>query len=388
MAKASSLFEKQVRLDVIFSILWKARRRFVIPMAVTAIVVFVLMCCIPRYYSVKVILAPEYETSSSGGGLSSLASLANIKLNMGGANDAITPTFYPDLIKSTEFIVPLFDAQVQTADGKFSGTYRDYLTKHNKAPFWTMAMESLANLISKKPEDSRGKGEPVDPFRLNKMETEIVGAISASIDCSVDKKTDVITIVTTAQDPLVAAQFADTVKQRLQTFITDYRTRKARNELSHMKRLCASTYETYQKAKEKYAAYCDSHFESTLSVYKTEEEDLENEMQLAFNAYSTAKAQVEYANAKLVSQTPAFTTVQNATVPIKPAGPKRMLAAIGCAILCFFVMSIVIISKSFGKQNGESAPADPAAPQEPDGEPAEPVAPLEPEGEPVAPIEE
>ena len=42
-------------------------------------------------------LAPEYETSSAGGGgLSSLASMANINLgSLGGSSDAITPTIYP-----------------------------------------------------------------------------------------------------------------------------------------------------------------------------------------------------------------------------------------------------------------------------------------------------
>ena len=58
-------------------------------------------------------------------------------------------------------------------------------------------------------------------------------AIKGSISCNVDKKTDIITLKVVMQDPLVAAMFADSVKQALQNFITEYRTKKAKDELVH-----------------------------------------------------------------------------------------------------------------------------------------------------------
>ena len=75
MANVKSLVKKQIRLDVVFSIIWARRRNYLIPVGTTLIAFYLLMCCVPRYYSVKVMLAPEYETPSVGGGLSSLASM-------------------------------------------------------------------------------------------------------------------------------------------------------------------------------------------------------------------------------------------------------------------------------------------------------------------------
>lgn len=357
MANVKSLFSKQIRLDIIFGIIWSKRKKYLLPVGATVIAAYLLACCIPRYYSVKVMLAPEYESPSAGGSLSSLASLANINLgSLGASSDAITPTIYPDLMKSTDFIVPLFDVKVTTNDGKFSGPYKQYLKEACKAPWWDMAMGYVGQLFSKKDEDDTSKGgktQGVDPFHLTKKQKELADAISANITCSVDKKTDVISITTTAQDPLVAAQLADTVRMRLQDFITEYRTRKARIELEHVQEISRNAYAAYQKKQQEYAAYSDSHQDVVLAAYKTKLEDLENELQLAFNAYSGAKTQETIAQAKVLSKTPAFTTLQNATVPLRPAGPKRMIFAIALAMLCFLAQSVYFVVKEIKKQTIE-----------------------------------
>ena len=62
---------------------------------------------------------------------------------------------------------------------------------------------------------------------------------------------------------------------------------------------------------------------------------MENDMQLKFNAYSTINTQLQAAKAKVQERTPAFTTLKGAAVPIKPAGPKRMLFVFLMLILTF-----------------------------------------------------
>lgn len=351
MQNKETIISGKIRLDIIFGIIWRKRKKFAVPAAVVLIAVYLLMCCIPRYYSVKVTLAPEYESSMPSGGLSSLASLANINLgSLGNSSDALTPTSYPDLMKSTDFIVPLLFSEVKTADGKFTGTYRDYLTKKQKQPWWDVAMFYTKEFFSKKKVDNSINSDTFDPFRLTRPQSELVDAVTANISCMVDKKTDVITITTKAQDPLVAALLADTVKKHLQEFIIEYRTHKARIELERIQKIAANAYADYQKKQREYAAYSDSHQNVVLAEYKVKEEDLENELQLAYNTYSAAKAQEAIAQSKLLSRTPAFTTLQNATVPIRPAGPKRLMTAIAMALLCIIGMSVYYVSKELKKK--------------------------------------
>ena len=52
---------------------------------------------------------------------------------------------------------------------------------------------------------------------------------------------------------------------------------------------------------------------------------LENAMQLKYTIHSAMMTNEQNAMAELQARTPVFTTLTNATVPVKPAGPKRMI---------------------------------------------------------------
>ena len=66
-------------------------------------------------------------------------------------------------------------------------------------------------------------------------------------------------------------------------------------------------------------------------------------MQLKYNTYSTLNTQLQAAKAKVQERTPAFTTIKGASVPIKPAGPKRMLFVLGMMVLTFFCTSLYAV---------------------------------------------
>ena len=45
MANVKSLVKKQIRLDVVFSIIWARRKKYLIPVGTTLIAFYLLMCC-------------------------------------------------------------------------------------------------------------------------------------------------------------------------------------------------------------------------------------------------------------------------------------------------------------------------------------------------------
>lgn len=67
-----------------------------------------------------------------------------------------------------------------------------------------------------------------------------------------------MTIEVQDQDPLVCATLADSIKEHLQTFITEYRTKKARIDLEYYEKLTKEAKASYDKAREKYAAFSDA----------------------------------------------------------------------------------------------------------------------------------
>lgn len=283
----------------------------------------------PKEYKASVMLAPETSSSNSlTSNISSLASMVGMDMDFGSSNDAIYPEIYPDLLQSSDFIVGLFGVKVINKDGSVETDYYDYLKNHTKKAWYTKPADWLHAIVEKMKKDDGVYGSDstkVDPFRLTKQQYDIAHNIGKSIDCSVDKKTSVISIEVTDQDPVVAAEMADSIRQRLQDFITDYRTKKARNDLAYMERLFMEAKEQYVKARQQYASYADANQELVLQTFKTKQDDLENDMQLKYNAYTQVYEQLQLSRAKVQERTPAFTIVQSASVPVKHSNKSKLM---------------------------------------------------------------
>ncbi len=318
------LLEEESSIDFgkIFKDLLKHKTLYYKVLPVAFILAAIYALSLPNYYSCQVKLAPELGAGTkAGGGLASLAS--SFGVNLGGAQqgaDAITPTLYPDLMNSVDFKTSLFPVKVTRKDDNKTFTYYDYLMKEQKAPWWVNARMAFFSMFSDPEPDEE---QAVDPFQLTKEQTDIAKAIDQNVVCDVDKKTFVITINVTDQDPLICATLADSVKTRLQKFITDYRTSKARVDYEYNLKLSHEAKAKYDQARDRYVAYADSHRNVSSQIAQTKEADLQAEMRLQQQIYQQVVAQLQQAEMKIQQETPAFTTFQSATVPVLKAGPKR-----------------------------------------------------------------
>ena len=110
--------------------------------------------------------------------------------------------------------------------------------------------------------------------------------------------------------------------------------------------MCDESKNEYDKALDRYASSADSYTNSILTIYKAKVERLENDMQAKYNVYTAMNTQLQAARAKLQEATPAFTVIEGASVPMKPAGPKRMLISIAMMIFSFFVLSGYLLLKT------------------------------------------
>lgn len=331
---------KQIDFNKIACVFKTEWRTYLKVLPATFLLSCLLILCVPRYYECNVSLAPELTNNSSLGSLAGMASAFGIDLSGSiPTEDAISPSLYPDLINSTDFLVSLFPIEVVTKKGE-RHTYFEHLDKHQKEVWWESALGWTIKLFKKNDTIKLSGKESVNPFMLSKKQQDIATAISNKIACVVDKKTDVISITVTDQDPLVCATIADSVRVRLQDFITQYRTKKACNDLAHTQKLYQDAKLAYEKSRKKYSSFVDRNQSLVLESYRSRQEDLENEMQLRYNIYSSLTTQLQLAQAKVQERTPAFTTLQRASVPIRPAGPKRMIFVATMTFLAFIITTI------------------------------------------------
>ena len=347
--------ESSIDFGKIFKDLLKHKRLYYIVLPVAFVLAAIYALGQPNFYSCTVKLSPELSSTRSSGGLASLASSFGINLGSaagGMGSEALFPTLYPELMNSTDFKTSLFEVPVTIEGDKKKGekdrtmTYYDYLSKEQKKPWLSAAiggtMKAIAGLFGTKKEEEK---VAINPFRLTKKQAAIVKVLDKKVVCNVDKKTMVITINVTDQNAVICANMADTVKNRLQNFITDYRTSKARVDLEYNQKIYKESKARYDKARRMYADFVDHNQDILLESVRQRQTELENEMQLQYNAYQQVAAQLLAAEAKVQQETPAFTTLQSATVPTQKAGPKRAQMCLIFVFLAFLATTGWILYK-------------------------------------------
>ncbi len=322
----------------------KRKKLFLKVFLITFVVSSLLIIPVPRYYSSTISLAPEIDFLGVNNPLSSIASSFGFNMNSGSTGDAIFPELYPEVISSYNFINKLVNIPVQTNDGKIKTTYFNYLDKHQKKNVLTAPLYKTTSFIKNLFKGGKNKSSQkgIDIFRLTKEQKDIFQKIHQNITCTNDAKTSLIVITVEDQDPLIAATIADSVRQKLQDFITEYRTNKARIDVAHYKALAAEAKRNYENARQRYGSFSDANADVVLQSYRLKENDLENNMQLHYNNYTMIQNQLQVSMAKLQEKTPAFTVVQSATVSLKPAGPKRMVFVAIMLILSAIATTIYI----------------------------------------------
>ena len=326
-----------IDLGKIFRTLWDNRRRFYKVWAWTFVLSCIWILPQPRFYTCEVKLAPEMNGEDVGG-LSSIASSFGFNLGSAAGQDAIYPELYPELFESPEFIVGLYGVQITTKDHELTTDYFTYIKKHQKKnlltwPF-TWVKIKLSSLFETEDTTPRASGKDgINPFMMNRKDFILMQKIMKNISCSVDKKTSVITINVKDQDPLVCATMADSVKTHLQDFIIRYRTSKVVEDVVHYQQLRDSAEAEYDAAMQVYSRFCDTHNDIILQSFQSERDKLEGDLALKQNSLAAMETQLQTTKVKLQEKTPAFTTLKSATVPIKPAGPKRMIFVIGMLLL-------------------------------------------------------
>lgn len=314
---------RNVTIADVFARIWVKKIELIIWIVVGIGVGITIARSLPPEYTASMCMVPE-DTKSNSSQMSALQALG-----MGSAvstDDAYTPSIYPDIVGSIPFTTQLFDVEVQTNASDSTFTLRDYMENKIKHPWWTKTLADLNIKSDEEEEESLKAGNDlVDPFHLTDDELSMYFVIKRRIKIVVDKRTAQVNIFVTMQDPLVAAQLTDTVAARLQEYITDYRTAKARQDLDYALSINEEAKEQYYDAQTRYAEWMDRN--QALATYEaqSERDRLENDMQLAFNLFNQTSQKVQSAESKVQEVTPVFAIVNPATVPLYPQAPRKRL---------------------------------------------------------------
>lgn len=317
-----------------------------------AIGVFIGFCS-PKVYTVTSKLSPELSYRSTSGNLSSLASLAGVNLNsLSGNTDAFRPDLYPEIIESVPFIVDLFEMPVTVVEKKdtVETTYYDYLLNHQRKAWWTTVMGwpfDLLNWVKGlfKP-DEEADEDPlhpvVDKYHLTKHQYMVYKAVKKKISTTVDRKNYMLTIEVEDQSKIVAADVSQLIIENLKKYITEYRTEKSRKDLEYYQEIYDEAKNDYIAKQREYARYYDSNLGTVSRISQVRQQQLQNEVNLLFQIFSTASQQLQLAKAKVQQETPVLACLQPPTVPLK-GKPSKLNLLVTYMFFGFFLSLVWIL---------------------------------------------
>jgi len=307
---------------------------------------------IPKQYTVEVTLSPEMG-NNKGGGLSGLAaSFLGSGVTMADGSDALNASLSPDIVSSTPFLLELSTMKIPALKGG-TMTLNVYLDEES-SPWWGyiigvpgMVIGGVKSLFTAEDKDSiTSVRVNQGAIELSKKESKKIELLKKKITASVDKKTSMTTVSVTFQNPKVAAVVADSVVRKLQEYIIDYRTSKAKEDCLYLDKLFKERQQEYYDAQKKYADYMDSHDNVILQSVRAEQERLQNDMSLAYQVYGQVANQLQVARAKVQEEKPVFAVVEPAVIPLYPSGTSRKIYVLA---FIFLSVCIVISWKLFGE---------------------------------------
>jgi len=369
MAETSEKKEKNKDIEIdlieIFSKVWAGRKTIIKTMLVFFIIGIIIVIFSPKEYKSEISLV--VETSSSGSSMSGLlqqfGGLAGLNFNKTD-KEALVPDLYPEVIKSTPFLLEIMKMKVVESKYDSTITVEQYLKRHTRSSLASLIMGYTLGLPGKITGWIRGNQDAstnthlsifaadstsnlsFTPIKITKTQSDITEALAGCITTEQDfKKSNKFVINVEMQDPLVVAQVTSYVVKNLTKYIIEYRTKKAKTDLKFVTARTEEAESKYLEAQQALASYKDRNKNVILSSVLIQEEQLQSEYDLAFDVYSALAKQLEQSKIKVQEVTPVFNVIDPAQVPLKKSKPKTSLIL----VLMLFLGGCIGIGIIFGK---------------------------------------
>lgn len=336
--------EAEKELIKILSAIIHIRKTLYIAVGIGTILGIIIALSIPYQYTVKVTLSPEMGSAQNNNGLAGIAaSFLGSGNTMGDGVEALNVSLSSYIVSSTPFLMELLSMNISIDKENDVISLKTYLDKQSY-PWWNYVISFPSMIINgmKKifgSEEKLANIEKQGVIELTNEENRKINFLRKNIVADIDKKTAITSVFVTLQNPKVAAVVADSVVHKLQEYIIRYRICKAIEDCTYLEKLFIERQQEYYVAQKRYADYVDTHDNLILQSVRTEQERLQNNMNLAYQVYSQVANQLQVSRAKVQEEKPVFAIVEPAVTPLQPSG----LGLKAYVLLCIF-LSICLTS--------------------------------------------
>jgi uncharacterized protein involved in exopolysaccharide biosynthesis len=341
--------DDEIDLTELLGKLWH-KRKFILKLTGIFLLVGLFIALFsPVEYTAQCTVVPQTGEEDSKGGLGGLAAMAGINVGSIGAGGTISPTIYPEIVKSITFTRDIMQTPVtvKKSEGEAITLYEYYTDKKygsfnamNVLKKYTIGLPGLI-LSAILPADTglpTAAGDSTALPAMSKEEKRVYDIIQGSLKLELAQKDGYVTIGYTFPEAEGAAQIAEGLRRTLEKYVIGYKTEKAKEDLAFVEQSYEDAKKDFIEKQTNLAAFVDANRGLASALARATEERLRNEYNIAFTVYNELAKQREQAQLAVRKTTPVLTVVNPVVVPAEKSAPRRSL------ILVVFVFLGLIVA--------------------------------------------
>lgn len=298
----------------------------------------------PKTYSSRVtFISQSSGDSNRDGGLKSFVSLLS-----GGSKATTTQAdlplyLYPKLVKSLNFQRKLYDTPIEVKGLDTTMTYKEYFlnveSKNLKAKIlkYTIGLPKLIFGDNNKINTTL----KIDSLEyVNTTEKKLINSLNEKVTFVIDELDGTLEIVVSVDNqPVAAAQMAQSAHKLLQDEVIRFRIAKAKEKFDFIEKQYEQKKILFQEAQRRLASYSDRNLYNNTQSSLIRKKQLEEESTLLYSIYSNLEQQLLTQSIKIQEDTPAFTVINPAVVPSKTDNKSKIMVLL-IFVALGFVFSI------------------------------------------------
>ena len=307
--------------------LWSGRWTIIKTITIGAFIGLLIAIFSAKEYTTTVTIVPQTPSRHGNlGSLSGLAAMAGINVPVSQVNE-ISPYIYPQITSSIPFQLELMNTPLDFEKIDQPVTFLKYYSEYvkpNPLIKYTIGLPGVILRMVRGEPRAETEKTPQSLIRLTEGQKHACAILKRQLTIQLNDKDGYIQLSCRMPEALPSAQLAQRAQELLQRQITEYKIQKVVANLEFIQQRYSEVKQQYNQAQEAFAKFSDRNKNITTAFAQTELERLKNDYNLAYSIYSEIAKQLEQTKIQVKENTPVFTIIEPASIPLERSKPKRL----------------------------------------------------------------
>lgn len=331
----------EIDLKDLFIKIWTQRKLILVVTAIAIVIGLLVAFLSPVEYSASCTVVPQ-QTEKSGGNLAGIASMMGVNLGSGMSGETLSPTVYPNIVKSAPYCSDIMQTKITTKKSSVPITLYEYYTEdeyRDKNLFSIIAKYTIGLpgtiLSAITSNDSEDLGQAIysdtitgKVISLSEDERKVYEIISNNIQLELNSKDGYIVLGYSFGEPEAVAQITQNLYTTLDKYVRNYKAQKAEDNLIFVQSSYEDARADFLRKQSELAAFQDANRDLSTASARATLRRLNSEYDIAFTVYNELAKQLEQAKLAVKQSIPVLTVIDPVVVPNQKSAPRRAMILI------------------------------------------------------------